>query len=461
METLARVGDIALLEEQQEKERRAKLASEIAEATLHTSDRNKTGYLGVQEVSNRRKPYRAYALANGRKKVLGHFQTKQEAALAVSTNQRVLTSNNKSGFYGVSPMTNAHKRNKPFQAQVRNRGRNLYIGVYKTAEQAALAVASHPIGSMATTLAAMKERQAGRRLRYTLADGSGEFSDADSDAALEPAPVPAPAPAPKPVLVLEDTPTETECLKARLKRKSGGTPSWWTPEEDRRLIHAAYEVGKLKDMPCTEKWEQVARMVGTRNSRQCRRRWSTDHNAAVMSKIASSRPSWPRPPRPRRKKPRNSLKLPKVANVDLLAPEDADGLWDEQDLQNLLVLGEGEGEAEESGAGYLPFPPPELTLTQEADGHIYDHYGLLAMETLDEEDGPEPEPPRIVKQFVLGARRGLRFTLNDWPTPPAHNKKNPQAQAEAMVRADQGLMTDYMLTVYKTHAPSSAQKLIA
>ena len=92
----------------------------------------------------------------------------------------------------------------------------------------------------------------------------------------------------------EPTPPAEECSEAQLEHAKGGCAAWWTQEEDRRLLYAAYLVGSWNQPSRGScRWEQGARLVGTRNTRQCRRRWSTAHNAALVSAHNGVRPSWP------------------------------------------------------------------------------------------------------------------------------------------------------------------------
>ena len=146
--------------------------------TLRAAD-NQTGFLGVYNKSNRRKPYRAEATRGGRRVHMGYFLTAEEAALCVARSLKVpavaaaaaasfappLTSeelrqqaqaegvtlrvaDNKAGYFGVY-LTNSGQP-KPYQAKMRGDGnKHVYFGSFATAEEAALCIARSPEGQAA------------------------------------------------------------------------------------------------------------------------------------------------------------------------------------------------------------------------------------------------------------------------------------------------------------------------
>eukprot|EP00964_Phaeocystis_antarctica_P049671 scaffold28790_cov59-Phaeocystis_antarctica.AAC.2 len=143
---------------------------------------NTTGYFGVHHRSDRPKPYTAQVWRGGKDVSLGRFATAEEAALCVARSpegraaaaERVaaappLTSEearqraqaegltlrvaeNKAGYFGVS-LTNSGLP-KPYKAQVRHGGKNVSLGYFATAEEAALCVARSPEGQAAAERAA-------------------------------------------------------------------------------------------------------------------------------------------------------------------------------------------------------------------------------------------------------------------------------------------------------------------
>ena len=148
---------------------------QVAELTLLKAD-NKTGYFGVNLAKpHRLKPYKAQVWRNSKHVHLGYFATAEEAALCVAQSpegqeaQRdaaapPLTSeearqqaqaeglmlrvaDNKTGFSGVSLDKPGHP--KPYQARVMCGGKNVYLGRFVTAEEAALCIARSPEGRAA------------------------------------------------------------------------------------------------------------------------------------------------------------------------------------------------------------------------------------------------------------------------------------------------------------------------
>ena len=133
--------------------------------TLRVAD-NKTGYFGVHHQPGRTKPYDAKVYRGGKTVRLGQFATAKEASLSVALegwavaertseevlqqaqaeNKTLLKAENKTGYYGVY-----HKpgRNKPYRAQVWRGGKDLSLGYFATAEEAALCIVRSPEGQAA------------------------------------------------------------------------------------------------------------------------------------------------------------------------------------------------------------------------------------------------------------------------------------------------------------------------
>jgi hypothetical protein len=152
--------------------------------TLLKAD-NKTGYFGVHLVHpGTPKPYQAQLKRGGTTVYLGSFATAEEAALCVARTPEgqaaakrpaaapLLTSeearqharaegltlvkaDNKAGYFGVHL---AHPgKPKPYQARVRRGGKLVHLGMFATAEAAALCVARTPEGQAAAKKAAASE----------------------------------------------------------------------------------------------------------------------------------------------------------------------------------------------------------------------------------------------------------------------------------------------------------------
>eukprot|EP00964_Phaeocystis_antarctica_P146909 scaffold113338_cov36-Phaeocystis_antarctica.AAC.1 len=134
---------------------------------------NKAGYFGVYlNQPSHPKPYQAKVRRGGKYVHLGSFATAQEAALCVARSPEgraaaekataaplptppltseearqqaqaegltLLVAENKAGYFGVS--FNKPGRPKPYQAQVKRGGTMVYLGIFATAEEAALCVA--------------------------------------------------------------------------------------------------------------------------------------------------------------------------------------------------------------------------------------------------------------------------------------------------------------------------------
>ena len=157
-------------EARQQVQAAAKLALRVAD--------NKTGYFGVRldkrsgRSGGKSKPYQAQVKRGGKQVTLGQFVTAKEAALCVAQTAEgqhkiaeVLTPRSKealqqaqaegltlcladstTGYFGVS--TNKSK-NKPFQAKVWRDGKYVHLGLFVTAEEAALCIARSPEGKAA------------------------------------------------------------------------------------------------------------------------------------------------------------------------------------------------------------------------------------------------------------------------------------------------------------------------
>ena len=139
---------------------------------------NKTGYFGVHLNSNKSsmsKPYQAQVSRGGKRVSLGSFATAEEAALCVARSPEGRAAAQKAA--ARPPMTSeearqqaqaeglmllvgrsgrgyfcvAHQpgRPKPYQAQVKRSGKEVYMGTFATAEEAALCVARSPEGRAA------------------------------------------------------------------------------------------------------------------------------------------------------------------------------------------------------------------------------------------------------------------------------------------------------------------------
>eukprot|EP00964_Phaeocystis_antarctica_P127695 scaffold91397_cov66-Phaeocystis_antarctica.AAC.3 len=144
--------------------------------TLRVLD-SKTGYFGVGLKPGRPKPYGAHVRRGGNTVHLGSFATAEEAALHVARSLegraaaeraaaaprltseqarqqaqaeglRLRVAENTTGYFGVS-LTNPGKP-KPYAAQLRRGGKNVSLGSFATAEEAALCVARSPEGQAAT-----------------------------------------------------------------------------------------------------------------------------------------------------------------------------------------------------------------------------------------------------------------------------------------------------------------------
>eukprot|EP00964_Phaeocystis_antarctica_P088794 scaffold56530_cov60-Phaeocystis_antarctica.AAC.3 len=138
---------------------------------------NKTGYFGVYHLPGRPKPYQAQVRCGGNQVTLGYFATAEEAALCVARSPEgqaaaerasapaPLTSEearqqaqaegltlhvaeNTTGYLGVRLLSKPGQP-KPYKAQVRHGGKQVHLGSFATAEEAALCIARSPEGQAA------------------------------------------------------------------------------------------------------------------------------------------------------------------------------------------------------------------------------------------------------------------------------------------------------------------------
>ena len=150
-----------------------------AEGLTLLAAENKTGYFGVCLNNGRPKPYLAQLRSGSKKVHLGSFATAEEAALCVARSPEgqeaakraaapppltseearqqaqaegltLLVADNKTGYFGVSHLPG---RPKPYQARVSRGGKDVYLGSFATAEEAALCVARSPEGQAAAAAA--------------------------------------------------------------------------------------------------------------------------------------------------------------------------------------------------------------------------------------------------------------------------------------------------------------------
>jgi NADH:ubiquinone oxidoreductase subunit D len=136
---------------------------------------NKSGYFGVYlSKPGQPKPYQVQVWRGGKTVFLGTFVTAEEAALCVARTPEgrsvaaeraaaaapltseearqqaqaekltLLVAENKSGYFGVYLNKPGHP--KPYQARVTRGGKEVYLGMFATAEEAALHVARSPEG---------------------------------------------------------------------------------------------------------------------------------------------------------------------------------------------------------------------------------------------------------------------------------------------------------------------------
>ena len=162
---------------------------------------NKTGYFGVYLTKpGQAKAYLAHVWRDGKTVRLGSFATAEEAALCIARSPEgqaaaeraaaaaeraaaaaeraaaaaLLTSeevrqqaqaegltlrvaDNTTGYFGV--VLDKSSQRKPYRVQVRRGGKQVHLGAFATAEEAALCVARSPVGQVAAGRAASAERQ--------------------------------------------------------------------------------------------------------------------------------------------------------------------------------------------------------------------------------------------------------------------------------------------------------------
>ena len=150
--------------------------------TLVKAD-NKTGYFGVYHnlQASRSKPYQAQVRRGGTMVYLGCFGTAEQAALCIARSPEgqeaakqaaaapptseeaqhqqaraegltLRVADNTAGYHGVTLHTTG--RSKPYQAKVTRGGKQVSLGYFATAEEAALCVARSPEGQEAAKEAA-------------------------------------------------------------------------------------------------------------------------------------------------------------------------------------------------------------------------------------------------------------------------------------------------------------------
>jgi len=152
----------------------ARQQAQAEKLTLVVAD-NKTGYFGVYlNNPGQPKPYQVQVWRGGTRVHLGMFATAEEAALciartpegqavaaeraAVLTSEEarqqaqaetltLLVAENKTGYFGVSLVKPGQP--KPYQARVTRGGRMVHLGMFATAEEAALCVARTSEGRVA------------------------------------------------------------------------------------------------------------------------------------------------------------------------------------------------------------------------------------------------------------------------------------------------------------------------
>ena len=140
--------------------------------TLLRSERGSTGYTGVSFYGScKSKPYQARVQRDGRQVHLGLYATAEEAALCYARSPEgqvaaaappepppltaeealwqaeaegltLLRSESGTGYKGVTFMSRC--KSKPYAAQVRRGGKNVHVGCFATAEEAALCYARTP-----------------------------------------------------------------------------------------------------------------------------------------------------------------------------------------------------------------------------------------------------------------------------------------------------------------------------
>jgi hypothetical protein len=164
----------------------ARQQAQAEKQTLRVAE-SKSGYFGVTlDKPGRPKPYQARVKRGGKKVHLGRFATAEEAALCVARTPEgraaaaeraaaaapltseearqqaqaekltLIVAKNTTGYLGVSLRPG---QSKPYQARVTRGGKDVYLGRFATAEEAALCVARSPEGRAAAGRAAAAESQ--------------------------------------------------------------------------------------------------------------------------------------------------------------------------------------------------------------------------------------------------------------------------------------------------------------
>jgi NADH:ubiquinone oxidoreductase subunit D len=158
-------------EAQQQAQAEALQQAQVERLTLCVADTT-TGYLGVHlDAPGKPKPYRARVKRDGKNVTLGAFASAEEAALCVArspegqeaaeraaaapplTSEEALqqaqvegltlrAANTTTGYVGVH--LGAPGKPKPYLARVRRDGKNVTLGAFASAEEAALCVARSP-----------------------------------------------------------------------------------------------------------------------------------------------------------------------------------------------------------------------------------------------------------------------------------------------------------------------------
>jgi len=157
-------------------------ATEAKGLTLLVTE-NKTGYYGVYDNPSTCNPYLAQVKRGGERVYLGSFATAEEAALCIARTPEgraaakraaaappptseesrqqaeaegltLLKAGNKSGYFGVKHQPG---RSKPYEARVWRSGKDVHLGYFATAEEAALCIARSPEGRAAAKKAAASE----------------------------------------------------------------------------------------------------------------------------------------------------------------------------------------------------------------------------------------------------------------------------------------------------------------
>ena len=159
--------------------------AEAERLTLLVAD-NKAGYFGVHlNQTSKFKPYEAQVWRTCKNVSLGCFTTAEEAALCVARSPEgqdaakraaaappltseearqqaeaerltLLVAENKAGYFGVSLANPGYS--KPYQARVKHGGKDVHLGSFATAEEAAMCVARSPEAGRRAATAAQPHR---------------------------------------------------------------------------------------------------------------------------------------------------------------------------------------------------------------------------------------------------------------------------------------------------------------